>query len=364
MRFRRCSISLCAAASVLLIGPSAGQAQKFDYGVHAERLGSQTLTEDEVTRMREGGVDIVRVTLEWEAVQSSGPDQPYDWTNFDKIVEWSVQGSELPDVEILPVLIGTPYWVEGTVTNNNPPIKTQADLELWGDFVTAAVDRYGANGPIRAWQVWNEPNLKNFWDGSSSPTEYADFLDFTDKAIRRGDPTADTILAAMPQRPNAPKPQVEFLEPLYDIKGIERDFDAVATHTFADKRNQILDSVEAVRNVMNDAGDKRTPLWVTEIGYASAGPSHPFRRSEAGQATILGQLYGDLSGKVGRKLGVEMAVWFAWRDADTDPPVAASNDRWQTYTGLFTNGGVPKPAWMRFTEVAGGDPGEGVVAVP
>lgn len=363
MLLRRCSISLCVVISALLVIPAAGQARQIDHGIHAVRLGNVTLTEDEVMRMRAGGADSLRVSFEWEAVQSTGPDQPYDFNNLDDIVNWSTQGSDLPDIEILPVLIGTPFWVPGTVTNNNPPIKTQADLELWGDFVTAIVDRYGKNGPIDSWQVWNEPNLKNFWDGSSSPREYAEFLDFTDKAIRRGDPSADTILAAMPQRPNAPKPQVEFLEPLYKIKGVEKDFDAVATHTFADKRSQVVGSVEEVREVMDDAKDKKTPIWVTEIGYASDGPRHPFRRSETGQAKILQQLYGDLREEAGR-LDIESVYWYSWRDADTFPAAAAGNETWQTYTGLFTIDGQPKPSWTAYTEVAGGDPGEGSVAVP
>ncbi|MBA2764030.1 MAG: cellulase family glycosylhydrolase [Thermoleophilaceae bacterium] len=360
MSVRRLLILVFAAVSALLLMPAAGQAA-LEYGLQAERLGSQTLSEAEVHRMRQARVDFIRTPFEWEIAQGSGPDQEYDFTNFDRLMDWATEG-DLPQIEILPTLIGTPSWVKGAKTNNYPPTTPQ-DLERWADFVTAIVDRYGKNGPIEAWQVWNEPNLNNFWDGTPNVREYAKFLDFTDKAIRRGDPSALTVLAGMPQRPDAPKPQAEYLEPLYKVKGVKNDFDVVATHPFANTKRQLIESVQLIRDLMDDAKDKNTPLWITETGFASAGPPHPFRRTPAGQAKILEQVLTDLRSK-SRRLKLEKVVWFSWRDADTDPPIAESNNRWQTYSGLFTFGGEPKPAWPAFVELTGGDPGEGAVAIP
>lgn len=357
----RVTLSLCAALTGLLAIPAAGQAE-VDFGLQAERLGRQTLSQPEVMRMREGGVDLIRTPLEWEEIQRSGPGQDYDFSNFDRLIEWATEG-DLPQLEILPTLIGSPAWVTGAKTNNYPP-RTKADLNHWTRFVEAVVTRYGANGPIDAWQVWNEPNLPTFWGvRKPEPKEYADFLKLTDKAINVGDRSATTVLAGMPQREDAPKPQIEYLEPFYKIKNVERYFDVLATHPFANNEKAVIAAVEDVREVMDDAKDKRTPIWVTETGFASAGPPHPFRRSPSQQASALREVFTTFS-KQERKLDIEKAIWYSWRDSDTDPPAAASNDRWQTYAGLFTFDGEPKPAWTAFVELTGGDPGVGAVAVP
>ncbi len=353
---RRVTIPLCAALGLLLL-PSAGQARTVDFGVQAERQGSETLSREEVMRMRRGGVKLLRTPLEWEIVQSSGPDQPYDTSNFDQLVEWSQEG-DLPKLEILPILIGTPAWVEGAETNNEPPT-TALDLERWQAFVTAMVDRYGANGPIDAWQVWNEPNLSAFWtDRDPDVREYAAFLQLTDRAIRDGETRAKTVLAGMPQRPGAPKPQTEFLRPLYRIKGVRKAFDIVATHPYATSKDQAVDSVKAIRGLMNRFNDRRTPIWITESGFASAGPRHPFRRPGHKQGTELRRVFTAFQ-RNASKLDIEKVVWFSWRDSDTDPPTLPQNNVWQTYTGLFSFDGDPKAAWKQFTRLAGGEAGSG-----
>lgn len=353
----RLPLALCAALALPLLLPAVGQAA-LEVGVHAERGDAQTLSRAEVMRLRAGGVTLVRTPLEWDLVQREGPEAEYDFTNFDRLIEWATEG-DLPELEIMPDLIGSPGWVEGAETNNHPPF-TKSDLKLWKRFVTEVVNRYGRNGPIKAWQVWNEPNLKTFWGRNPNVGEYAEFLELTDKAINKGDPDATTVLAGMPQRKDAPKPQVEFLEPLYREKGIEKHFDVVATHPFANNERQVIDAVTEVREVMDEAKDTQTPIWVTEVGFASAGPSHPFTRSPSGQARALTRVFSDLERK-SRRLQLERAFWYTFRDSDTDPPQFASNDRWQTYAGLFTAEGEPKDSWEAMTDLTGGAPGSGSI---
>ncbi len=350
-------LALCAALALALLVPAIGQAA-LEVGVHAERGDAQTLSRAEVMRLRAGGVTLVRTPLEWELVQREGPDAEYDFTNFDRLIEWATKG-DLPQLEIVADLIGSPGWVEGAETNNHPPF-TGSDLRLWKRFVIEVVKRYGRDGPIDAWQVWNEPNLKTFWGREPDVGEYAQFLKLTDRAINKGDPDATTVLAGMPQRKDAPKPQVEFLEPLYREKGVEKHFDVVATHPFANNERQVIDAVADVREVMDDARDKRTPIWVTEFGFASAGPRHPFTRSPNGQARALKRVFADLKRK-SRRLQLERAFWYTFRDSDTDPPQFKSNDRWQTYAGLFTAEGKPKDSWQAMTDLTGGDPGSGSI---
>ena len=76
------------------------------------------------------------------------------------------------NVRILPVLIGSPRWA-----NWKPqlPPKDAETRRRFYQFAEAAVARYGPHGEfwrgkpypasVRAvdWEVWNEPNLRNYW---------------------------------------------------------------------------------------------------------------------------------------------------------------------------------------------------------
>jgi xylan 1,4-beta-xylosidase len=74
----------------------------------------------------------------------------------------------------------TIFWWKGNVT---PP----KDYNKWGDLIRNLVlhftERYGAE-EVKTWyfEVWNEPNLKNFWEGTQE--EYFKLYEYTVKAIK------------------------------------------------------------------------------------------------------------------------------------------------------------------------------------
>lgn len=356
-------------ATVALLGPGAGAAwAAVAMGIHAERGGDDFLSEAELLRMRQGGATEIRVPFEWELVQKD-PDGPLDFGKFDKLVRWASEGT-LPRIRILPILIGSPPFVEQSAANGEPPV-TEADLERWRVFVTSAVARYGRAGtfwtetsgvqfnPITDWQVWNEPNLRMFWtDGSPSAKEYAAFLDFTNRTIKSAEPTARTVLAGMPEREDAPKSMAAFLTKLYKVKGFRRDFDVLAIHPYVplDDRRGLENAVTLIRGVARRNGDRKKPIYLTEVGAASAGPTSPFTTNEKGQRKALLRIFGGIQ-EFGRDLGVKKAYWYSWRDSDDVPPAFPQNNRWQTYAGLFRKHGAPKSAWGAFAKLAGGDPG-------
>ncbi len=353
----RLSLILAVACLAALLALPAAAAAKIQFGVQAERNGAQTLSQAEVLRMRQGGVKLIRTPLEWELVQGGGPNQAYNFSNFDKLVQWATQGP-LPKVKILPILIGSPAWVARSNSNNEPPV-TGFDLGKWSAFLRATVNRYKGSGAIKEWQVWNEPNLRTFWtNGKPNPKEYAKLLKISHQAIKGADPSAKVILAGMPERADAPLPMREYLEKLYKVKNFTKVFDAVAVHPFAENEKGVLGGVKRIRKIMDKEGDKKKALWVTEVGFASAGPNSPFTTSPKGQARLLKKTFKAL-GKVSNKMKVERALWFTWRDSDRDPPRIKVNDRWQTYTGLFNHQGAPKQSWSAFAKEAGGKPGSG-----
>jgi hypothetical protein len=367
---RRSRLLLAALVVVVSLVLPGSASAALSIGIHGEREGADFLSEAEVLRMRQGGARELRITFDWEVAQKDAAG-PVDLDKFDKLMKWASQG-DLPRLRVLPILIGSPNFVERSDASGQPPV-TDADLELWRQFVDRLVSRFGPAGsfwtdtsgvqfnPITDWQVWNEPNLRMFWtDADPDAEEYAAFLDFTGKAIRSVHPGARIVLAGMPQREDAPKAMADFLEQLYEVKGFKRDFDVVAVHPFVPLKEKggLEEAVLAIREILIDNGDARKIMYLTELGAASAGPATPFTTTERGQRKALKRLFAEV-GKIAKKNKIRKAYWHKWRDSDKVPPDKPENNRWQTYTGLFRKDGSPKSAWSAFAALTGGDPGSG-----
>ena len=110
--------------------------------------------------------------------------------NAFQIYDGILEAGMKPFVELsfmpLPLARGnkTVFAYKGNVT---PP----KDPDEWGHFirrfVSALVHRYGAE-EVRGWhfEVWNEPNLSAFWDGTQA--EYFDLYRWAVQAIKQVDP--------------------------------------------------------------------------------------------------------------------------------------------------------------------------------
>ena len=108
-------------------------------------------------------------------------------------------------------------------------------------WTNAYRQRYGAHAtplPIHSWQIWNEPNLKKFFNPEGrtprSVQQYARLLKISHDAIKSQDPDAQIVLAGNPGYPpgGGLKAWV-FLDRLYGQAGIKNDFDVAALHPYA-----------------------------------------------------------------------------------------------------------------------------------
>jgi len=349
-------LAVLLALAVAALVPSTAAAQAPSFGVH-----SQAISDFEADRMERGGVRSTRMTFKWSRVQPV-EDGPYDWTFYDRLMARTASHG----IDVLPIIIGSPDYA-APLGSQQPTSKE--DKRRFETFVTALVARYGNNGsfwranpsrpavPVRAWQVWNEPNLRNFWLPRPRPRSYVRFLDSTRDAIRRADPNAAIVLAGMPETKRS-LPMSEFLSRMYRVKGFKRLVDAVAVHSYSPDAQGVVAVAEKQRRVMRKAGDSRTPIWITELGWGSDGPAgHPLVKTEAVQASLLKQSFGLLRANAER-LSLQRVYWYDFRDLNVAP---GTPDAFFHHTGLFERDRSPKPAWAAFTGFVGGSPGSGAI---
>lgn len=351
---------LAVLATVLALGPAsaAGAVSREFYGVSSIHQP----TTDEFSTMGRGRVGTLRMLLFWATVEPNRGER--HWELCDQLIaNASAQG-----IRVLPVLFGSPSFAARSATR--PPVSKSA-RRAWAAFVTDAVNRYKPGGafwqssywqvfaathgnpapmPIIHWQAWNEQNSPSYWLKRVRARSYARFLKLTGNKVHRADPGGSVILGGMFTRPSQRRavPLEQYLKDLYKVKRIKRAFDALAVHSYTTKANGALKSVKSVRKLTKRHKDRRTPIWVTEMGWASSGTPSRYTTTAPGQAQRLETSFGKLTANASR-LGIPGIVWYSFRDG-------SPGGYWLNRTGLFELNGAPKPSWSSFVRFTGGRP--------
>jgi polysaccharide biosynthesis protein PslG len=315
------------------------------YGVIAANGPDST----EIARMGAGKVGTLRVNFVWAAVQPQA-DSALDWSHYDAIIGAAAEQG----IRVLPTVYSSPSWA--AKRDNFPPSKQHfADFR---NFVREAAARYGSNGsfwtthptipklPVIWWQLWNEVNSPSFWYRKPSAKQYVALLRVFSAGIRSGDPSAKIVLAGLFRTPRIRNgiPLDRFLPAIYRRKS-KPLFDAVAMHPYSTTPADALEAVRDTRKIMGRFKDKRTPLWITEIGWATGGNPTPLTVSPQRQASYLRRSFGLLAKNRGR-MKIAGVIWYSLRDLP--------GSIWFNHTGLFTSDFDPKPSWSAFVRLTGG----------
>jgi hypothetical protein len=318
-------------------------------------------------------VSLARVNFIMVDGQTADADGGVYWWAYDDVV----RDHALRGVQILPVLIRqTP---EGYVR-----FVPGSDLERWGRFAESLARRYGPDGeywagtpdvppaPIRAWEIWNEPNLERFWDSREDVEvrpdvrRYRRMLRAAFAGLRRADPRARVVVGGLAIASGEPNvPMRRYLGELLDGRASNRCiFDAVAIHPYADQVGAVVDNVHDVVGILRDAGvGDDTQVWITELGWSVPVPGawprcteHQGGRcvawadrflvdGEPEQAARMSRVLGELDARAGAwRLGP--TVWYSFTDL--------GGRDWDSFCGLFTTDGRARPAWWRLGEIANG----------
>ena len=171
-------------ASGLILGPagralaSAVKAPAGFIGINALWIpGEEAVLRDRFTRAKALGLTNVRMDWEWRLAEPR-PGK-YDWMALDRLVRVAHEVG----ISLLPIVHYAPDWAlppiaKGSGVSELGPT-TQA-FDALAQFMVACVKRYGLGGdspvpfnPIIHWQVWNEPNNKDFWGPAPEPARFA-----------------------------------------------------------------------------------------------------------------------------------------------------------------------------------------------
>jgi Beta-galactosidase len=271
----------------------------------------------ESANMRRTGVESERFEIAWDLVEPARGQ--FDWRAIDRKVAAAARNR----IDILGLVVRTPAWAAAT---SGQPFSPPRDPLTYAAFMRTLIARYGPRGsfwaanrtlprhPIRHWQIWNEPNIAiNFVGVRSWPATYARLLRAAYRAVHGADRGATVVMAGLANF------SWRDLSRAYRA-GVKGSFDVAAVHPFSGRPSNSVKITRLNRDVMNRNGDRRTPIWLTELTWSSAkGRKTPLTQNwevtESGQAQRLRQAY-TLYVRARRSLHLGRIFWYTWATVD------------------------------------------------
>jgi Glycosyl hydrolase catalytic core len=358
LRRTRTSIASCAVAFAAALAPAAGAAVPGDFiGIDSADTYATAFNNDQLaltsnlSAQAAVGIKIHRQAFSWQEIERRPGN--YDFAVTDRYM----RGLAAHGQKVLPVLFDCPPFrarKRDRPSLFNPP-KRAADLGAYG---AALIRRYGPKGTfwrglpatqrkrsaIRSWQIWNEPNLRQYWGGKPDAKQYAAMLKTVYKVMKRADRKAEIVAAGMPESEiRGAVPLKSYVSAFYRA-GAKSAFDTFAFNAYAKNTRDLQMKLANVRGYLRQAGDS-APIWITEIGWADGGSDRSvFIKTPKGQAKEIKNAIA-LIGKQRKRLKLRGFVYYQWRDA---PPFNAGEDKWGLHAGLLRINGAEKPAFKAF----------------
>ncbi len=225
-----------------------------------------------LAEMQDAHVVWVRQIVNWATVESE--PGVFDWSAWTPIF---AALEALPELRILPVLVGSPDWARQP-DSADPPLAPPQDTVAFAAFAAAFAEQFGDQ--IDVYQVWDEPNLADAWgDQDPRPAEYVSLLAAASQVIRAVDPGAQILAAALAPTTETGERNISdilYLEQLYALGAAEYvdgfaakpyGFSTPPTDRTVDPTVLNFSRVIALREVMTANGDGESPLWISEYGW-------------------------------------------------------------------------------------------------
>jgi polysaccharide biosynthesis protein PslG len=293
---------------------------------------------------RDVGVRYLRCAFSWNGIEPE--EGKFQFAFWDMLVE----EAEKAGIKLIPYVAYTPEWAARSPEQfwQQPP----RDSAMFATVMKALAARY--RGRIASWELWNEPDLKEYWQGTVD--EFAELVKVGAAGVRDGDPKAVTVLGGMSHGP------AEFFDTLMTRHHIYRWVDVIAMHGYPESWDE--DRAEAVygarvakmENEIRRSGSQ-LDLWLNEMGYAdyrfqaahasewgtNAYYDYEHTKKYAAEFLLKSMLMTAASGDV------SLAGWYRiddFRHSDRRMPA----DKVHYHLGLVDVNGRPKPEYyaMKF----------------
>jgi hypothetical protein len=266
-----------------------------EYGFNAYLLGNDApgaaaFNNRALGLVREAGFGWVRLQLVWRDFERGRGD--YDWASLDARIEAATASG----AKVLISVVRAPAWAAPSRPGGLPE-----DLAAFHTTMQALTGHY--RGQVRAYEIWNEPNLASEVGGRVDVGAYYDTLKTAFEAVKEVDQSAIVVFGGLlPTTLNDPAvavDDVEYLRQFYaHSTAAGQYYDVLAVHPFGaanppealypdqpgpgacparyaaqqgscyrDSRAYYFRRVEDEHALLERVGDRKKQVWLTEFGW-------------------------------------------------------------------------------------------------
>jgi hypothetical protein len=267
---------------------------------------------------QEAGFRFARADLLWERVERGGA---YRFFTYDTLMN-ALEARGMGALLILDY---------GHPDHGGRVPRTAEDIAAFGRFVEAAAGRF--KGRDVRYEIWNEPDLVQFWPPKPNAREYAALLREAVSAIHTADPGAKVASGGVSRF------DLKFLRKAID-PGLAEGLSAIGVHPYPKgSPEKIEPEIEKLREWARRSFGERLEIWDTEWGYSSTNST----------GATLGNGHSD-EGRLRQarlavremlttwSVGFPLGVWYDLQDDGADAENPEHN------YGLIDTNGAAKPA--------------------
>ncbi|HUN23112.1 MAG TPA: O-antigen ligase family protein [Anaerolineales bacterium] len=313
--------------------------------VHASPAERETTLQ----AIQQAGFGWVRQEFSWAEFQPTAED--YRWHLADELI---TQITRTHQLNLLAVITDSPAWASSDPNQRTAPPRNSDDF---AHFVYHFANRYGPN--IRAYQIWDEPNLQSGWGNQyPDPIAYAQLLASASAAIRKGasghyfdNPVilVGGLAPTVEQGPNNIS-DITYLQRLYTA-GAAPYFDGVAAKPYgfdfppnapADPATLNFARSILLHDVMVQNGDNDKLLWGSQFGWNALPADWQGEPSLWGETTLAQQ--SDYTMQAYQRVHQEWS-WAGVFFLEEYQTHSTPQDAWQGFS-LIAADGSPRPAWL------------------
>lgn len=231
--------------------------------------GNETTQNQRFDRIAATGCTWLRTDAYWYHLEETQGATNY-WAEFDAMLA----KAHARNFKIILVIHTTPPWSRPVGATDIYGPTSGAEQDNYATFCARLVQRYGTT--ISAYEIWNEPNLDQFWAPTPSAASYTTLLQKSYTAMKAVN-SAVTIITggtggAVPDGKDIDTET--FIAAMYTA-GCKNYCDGLAVHPYTNKDGIIGGELwlahNRIRSIMDTHGDTTKLLWGTETGAPTKG---------------------------------------------------------------------------------------------
>lgn len=234
-----------------------------------------------------------RIDFEWPGIEPRKND--FEWSVMDSVVA----ASRRAGLKLYGLLLYTPKWArpDNTSGHERPVIagSARAGDAAFAHFAAETARRY--RGKVDAWEIWNEPNIPNFWshvdngrEMGPDPQDYLSLYRTARDSIHASAPKATVIPAGLSTGPRTLPPTISWRRKagypaaayLDALLGAGMHPAIVTVHPYTNRPIHEMEHGRPVNPIMKEVEHvldlhhlSDTHLWVTEWGIDASRAQGP-----------------------------------------------------------------------------------------